>query len=115
MRISISLDLGGCDIDGAEPTVEFTWDIGALPLPRSGERVAFGEVFTVVHAVQYLCPDGDSLTALGSEANPVSVALLLALRTESMGLTTPEIQAVLCGLPCVSDVYVPGIEPDRSE
>ncbi|WP_433855124.1 hypothetical protein [Streptomyces kronopolitis] len=112
MRVGIALDLGGGDIDGAEPTVEFAWEIGALPLPRGGERIAFGELFTVVRLVQYLCPDADYIASREVKIDPVTVELRLALPKafREAGFTLPELRATLAGLPCVSELYVPGVE-----
>jgi hypothetical protein len=112
VRVDVALDLGGGDIDGAEPTVEFAWEIGALPLPRHGERIVFGELFTVVRTVQYLCADADYIASRGVEIDPVTVDMRLALpkASKDTGFTLPELHAILAGLPCVSELYVPGVE-----
>lgn len=114
MRVDIALDLGGGDIDGAEPVAEFAWTIGALPMPGCGERIAFGELFTVVRSVQYLCPDADSIASRDVKTDPVTVELRLALRkaTRNAGYTLPEVHAILASLPCVTELYVPGVEPE---
>ncbi|MGW5928807.1 hypothetical protein ACWF2L_21540 [Streptomyces anulatus] len=110
MRVYAAFDLD-FERDGVDPTAEFAWETGELDVPRRGDRIAFGELITVVDRVQYSCMDAGYIATTDHEASPVKIDLWLRLTkaTRQGKYTPPEFHSMLSELPSVTDLYVTGL------
>ncbi|MEU5430805.1 hypothetical protein AB0H73_35105 [Streptomyces olivoreticuli] len=95
MHVDVVMDLNG----KTERTTEFSWDTGELPLPRRGDRIAFGELITVVDEVMYKVTE--------HQFPDVELRLRLSKQTRKGAYSLAEIRSVLSPLLGVIDPYVP--------
>ncbi|MFG3403658.1 hypothetical protein [Streptomyces sp. NPDC048142] len=110
MRVYAAFDLG-FERDGVEHPAEFAWETGELPVPRRGDRIAFGELITVVDRVQYSCMDAGYIATRDHEEFPVKIDLWLRLTkaTRQGKYELQEFHSILSELPSVTDLCVTGL------
>lgn len=111
MKVSVAFDLGITD-DEVEYTAEFVWDLGELQPPPRRTRIAFGELFTRVEQVTYTCPPADYIDSRDHHVPAVSAELWLRLtrRSRKSRFAPDEIYRILASLPCVSRLFVTGVD-----
>lgn len=109
MRAEVCFSLGNDDSE-IEYEVSFTWESGSLPLPRTGDRVALGELVTTVESVTFSCLDTGYIATRDYETDYVRVVLALRLgeREREAGCRPAECHAILSELPSVSALHVSG-------
>ncbi|GAA3087338.1 hypothetical protein GCM10020000_87710 [Streptomyces olivoverticillatus] len=97
MRVDVVIDLNGKN-DKTEHTAEFSWETDELPLPRRGDRIAFGELITVVDEVMYKVTE--------HQFPDVELRLRLSKQARKGAYTLAEICSILSPLVGVIDPYV---------
>ncbi|WP_439681531.1 hypothetical protein [Embleya sp. MST-111070] len=111
MRAEVSFGLGIGD-EGGEYEAGFAWKVGELPLPRKGERIAFGELITLVESVTYSCLDAGYIATRDHEIDDVEVYLRvrLGMAGRKAGYRPAEFYTILSRLPSVSGLHVTGAD-----
>ncbi|WP_250305397.1 MULTISPECIES: hypothetical protein [unclassified Streptomyces] len=111
MRAEISFDLGINDGE-VEYEADFTWETGSLPLPRKGDRVALGELMTIVQSVTFSCQDTGYIATRDHAIDDVEVHLALRLgkRERKARYQPAEFYTILSQLPSVSGLHVTGAD-----
>ncbi|MGP3691056.1 hypothetical protein ACTVZO_41390 [Streptomyces sp. IBSNAI002] len=111
MRTQVGFGLGISDGE-VEYEAGFTWETGSLPLPRKGDRVAFGELITVVDSVTFTCLDTGYIATRDHEIDDVEVhlGLRLAKAARKAEYRPAEFHTILSQLPSVSGLHVTGAE-----
>ncbi|WP_030230168.1 hypothetical protein [Streptomyces sp. NRRL S-350] len=111
MRAEVSFDLGVSD-DEVDYEAAFTWETGSLPLPRKGDRVALGELMTIVQSVTFSCLDSGYIATRDHDIDDVEVYLVLRLgKKERKAEYRPaEFYTILSRLPSVSGLHVTGAD-----
>ena len=111
MRVGAFFDMG-ITPDETEYTVEFTWDIGDVPLPRRGDQVTLGELILSVSRVRYVCWDAEYIASRDYPIRPVEVELRLKLskHTHRCRHSPREFHAILSELPSITELHVTGAD-----
>lgn len=111
MRAEVGFNLGINDGE-IEYEADFTWETGNLPLPRKGDRIALGELITIVESVTFSCLDTDYVATRDHELDDVEVHLWLRLgkRERRGGYRPAEFHTILSQLPSVSGLHVTGAD-----